>query len=477
MSTDELQRQLARIAERAPVADIPPDTWRRARGAVVRGRIAAVAVALASVGGIAAGVAWLPDRGDPPVADGPPGVPHRIQNAPTYFTDKDFDDLTYSGDVETDLAVGQGAVAYATAEGVPVVVDAASGGYHLLALPGFTGRSGALELSPDGERLAYSYADPLKQKKNSDPMPTGLRIVDLETGDTREIPLRGGMGVAVYSIHWSPNGTWLLWGGSKTSEWDRGGTGSTGRSLMGVVAPGGSDSREVKPALRHYTAAAVSDSGEIMLVSANSTSRQGVGDPVVYEVAEPSQSLHRPVFASFTDAGMSALVAEPDGYGYRIREFLDRQPPVLDYGRRVGPPDRAMVPLGYVGSDQLLVRTGDEVQDNGMTPGSGRDDQQKLSELAILDTTTSELTVIGAIDSGTPSISVATDLVGPDRPTVERPVQHWPFEWTGPRAALVMIGGFAAIVLAVIGLAWWQRRSRRDFRPLNPDFRQSNPEF
>ena len=455
MSTDELQRELHRIADGAPVADVPHDTWRRARRSMARDRVAMLAASVVSIAGIAGGIVWLSDRAEPPVAVGPAGVPNRIQNAPTYFTGKDDDDLTYSGDVETDLAIGQGAVAYVTDDGVPVVVEAATGAYDLLALPGFTGPFGTLELSPDGRQLAYSYADPPAQQRNSDPMPTGLRIVDLDTGGLREVPLQGGMGVSVYAIFWSPSSTWLLWGGSKTSEWDEGGSGSTGRSLMGVVPPGATESQEVEPVMRHYLAAAVSDKGEVMLAGRDSTSRQGVGDPVVYEVAKPSQLFNMPVFASFTDGGMSVLTAEPNGYGYRVREFVDGEAPVLDYGRKVGPAAQALVPLGYVGPDQLLVRTGDEVQDNGSTPGSRIDDQQKLSELAILNVTTSELTVIGSIDSGTPPISVATDLVGPDRPTVQRPEQKWPFEWTGARIALAL-GPLVAAAIAV--LVWLQRR-------------------
>jgi hypothetical protein len=262
MTTDELRRELDRIAGSAPAIELPGDTWRRARRSVVRDRAAMVVAGAAVVVGVAGVVAWLPDDADPPVAAGPAGVPARIQNAPTYFTGQDLDDLTYSGDIETALDIGRAAVAYATEEGVPVVVDAASGEYHFLALPGFAGIFAAMELSPDGQHLAYSYADPAAQERNSDPMPTGVRIVDLETGDLRDVPLQGGMGVSVHDVSWSPGGTWLIWAGSRTTDWDSGGVGSSGGSLLGVVAPGAAVSQLVDPVDRQYMAAAVSDEGE-----------------------------------------------------------------------------------------------------------------------------------------------------------------------------------------------------------------------
>jgi hypothetical protein len=83
-----------------------------------------------------------------------------------------------------------------------------------------------------------------------------------------------------------------------------------------------------------------------------------------------------------------------------------------------------------------------------------------LSQLALLDVESSELTVIGSVESGTPSITVATGLVGLDRPTVERPAQDWPFEWTDARTSLAVGAGVAAALAAVMGLRWGWRRYR-----------------
>src|SRR5262249_13387385 len=156
---------------------------------------------------------WLSHQVQPPVADNKGGaIPSSIFDLSTY----------HDVPVETRLAVGPVSVAYLrndyTDGTVPhvVAVTAEDGRYHVLTLPHLlsdaaTSDTPALALSPDGRRLAYSYALP-----GEGLTARGVAVLDLTTGEVQEVQLAAAVGtvtdrtqfpsVWVRRLTWSPNG-------------------------------------------------------------------------------------------------------------------------------------------------------------------------------------------------------------------------------------------------------------------------------
>jgi hypothetical protein len=114
------------------------------------------------------------------------------------------------------LAVGVTAVAFTTSHHAPVAVSATDGRYHLLDLPGFDRAAdlrfdGTLALSPDGRRLAYTWNKPPGEGRDDTYVPSGVRIVDLVTGEVASHQVRKGYGVFSHDLTWSPNGRYLVY--------------------------------------------------------------------------------------------------------------------------------------------------------------------------------------------------------------------------------------------------------------------------
>ncbi|HYF73900.1 MAG TPA: hypothetical protein VD864_13815 [Nocardioides sp.] len=224
-----LHDELQRIADRAPVADVPPDTWQRARRARTRDRALALGAAVGVVALVAGGMAWLPDRSEPPVADSDAGaaLPTVLHAVPERFATYDEQEGRWPDDIVTgDLAVGPAVAAWVSWDTLPVVVGASDGRYHLLDLPGWTGRSlllanglpPALALSPEGDTLAFPYAD-FGPEAASEPIPSGVRLLDLVSGQVDDVPLPGEEGTAVTALAWSVDGRTLGWAGARLGSW------------------------------------------------------------------------------------------------------------------------------------------------------------------------------------------------------------------------------------------------------------------
>jgi hypothetical protein len=225
MTTDQLRRELTRLADTAPVAHVSRDTWRRARHSLVRDRIAGTVATVALLAGGALAVSPLLRQSDQPDA-----------TLPAHYSAKGDAALP----VEDDLAVGAAALAYPLADGnqVHVVVATATDDtHHVLALPGLP-RVGnhlpwaafqPLRLSPDGTELAYPIAP-----DGDGQGVAGVGVVDLRTGDVRRTTLPQPLAFANFA--WSPAGSWLVWFGEGLSGDQPDG------SVAGLVGPDGTSS-------------------------------------------------------------------------------------------------------------------------------------------------------------------------------------------------------------------------------------------
>ncbi|MCD4523419.1 hypothetical protein [Nocardioides sp. cx-173] len=459
MSIDRLREELARIGDDAPVAEVPRETWSRAARARMRDRMLVLAAGAAAVALVAGLVSWLPQRDATPVASGEAvaAVPDRIYAVPARLAERGGEDESWTSDlVETDVAVGRAAAAYVMDEGLPVLIGADDGDYHLLDLPGFVGNDAfmstaaadlGLALSPDGRRLAYAWAT-LGPEAASRRVPSGIRILDLETGDLREVPLGGGEGVLVTWIGWSPSGEWLVWRGARLASWTPASLGGS-TEAGGRVAPGSTRSQAVQvPRGNALLSWAIGDDGRVVVV----------GDSHLLDLApgavEPSRVPLR-VGATFTQ---HAELRGDDVLDLRVRVDAEgyvwfrhgRSPARGSVPSEVAGGDLA--PLRWVDETHLLARAGDG-GDLADDPTSGTD----LVLLGVGDDASYD--VVGTVEAGVPALSLATDLVTLERPTLERPAPDWP--WTTTRWVLVGGGAILGLVVLATVVLLRQRRSAR----------------
>jgi hypothetical protein len=193
----DLRTTLHRLADTATPLPVGDDLWQRGRAARRRGQvlaIAAVLAILASVGGVATLVTTTDREARTASSEEVPGgaIPSRILD-PTQ-------DLSGVPDLESDLRIGRASVAFIPSSGIPVVIGANDGAYHLLDLPGLLAGATPFVVSPDGRRLAWATPD-------------RLRVADLETGDVLDFAHNGGSGADVTTILWLPDSTELRWVG------------------------------------------------------------------------------------------------------------------------------------------------------------------------------------------------------------------------------------------------------------------------
>ena len=449
MSTHpQLKDLLEQAAETVPPAEVPRDTWRRGR----RRHRRSLALRAAAVVGVVALVAVTPglldratDRSLPQPADdqsSPLALPDRLHEVPERMSDRDDDRAWLREEVTADLAIGPAAAAWVTPAGLPVVVDATDGGYHLLDLPDFLissslvstwlpGDAVPLALSPDGTRLAYGYARPATDDGTA--VPSGLRVVDLRTGEVgRDVPLGGGAGVAVTQVSWSPDGSWLAWTGVSTSYWTS--SALTGRTAVaGTVAPDGTQQR-----LEAGTSAFVDDDGAGAVLTngqvrvhrpdGSRSARRATGLPAANDSGALAPDGSRLAVGTSAAADLVVLRLDRDELSTRSGEAPDGG----TWSAR---------PLGWVGEAVLVQRTPAD-------GGAGR-----LSLVPVDGDRPAR--DVAALDGGVGPLSVATDLVTEQRPTVSRPAPDWP--WSEERWVLTVgLGGLGLLVAG--GLAWLVRR-------------------
>lgn len=436
MSTEKLREELHRLGETAPVADVDPGTWGRARRARTRDRVvaaAAVVAVLAVAGGL---VGQLPDRESTPLAGARGAVPDHVYAVTS----------TRDVPVAPDLAVGRTAAAYETAIGVRtrvVTVAAADGRYHVLDLPRLADRGGTeaaspapLALSPDGTQLAYAYAG--GSPTHGGPTATGVTVVDLTSGESRSVPLTGGKGILVRALSWSPDGRWLVWSGQVSTVWNARERYFGDQMSAGRIAPGSDRSEPVPASDRTSQAFGIGSSGRVAITSA---SKLVVWDGTVIEQISLPRRSGLPLDTAHAGDLVADVRAGPAGEGHTAYHVLrwsgDGRSPSL------ATPDAggvAMAVRGWLG-DTPVVET--------------QPTAQGWSTTALNLLTDSGLREIGRIDAGVEDLTLATGLMTASRPTVDVPAPDWasadgrPWPW---------IGLGVAGALAIVGVAWWVRR-------------------
>ncbi len=449
-----LRHELEQIAASAPVADVPADTFARGRRARRRDLGLVVAASVAVLALVAGTALWLPPRlGPPPVADDGStlGVPDHLYAVPS------------RAETQEGLVTGPAAAAWITDDGQPVVVDAATGAYHLLPLTDglskfqlmpYDDGSQPVTLTPDGARLAYGYQAARCGDTSCD---TGIRIVDLVAGTADEIPLTQAGGVQIHTVAWSPDGRWLVWSGRTSTTWsddgpDIGRRGATW--VAGRISPRATTSQPV-PAMAnsHGVRYAVSDRGEVGIAGDRSITRWDGRSTLTVDA--PSAAMRQaPVGAGYV--GDSLMTLRDVGKGsYQVIEY-----PETDLSADAAPsrehpvsPETVDHPLSravWLDDSRLLALSGSYLSGSAASGNF----TATLSHLAVVGYGGSEafefvVELVGSEEGVVGTTSIATDLITVDRPTVSRPAPDWP--WTTERKVAVI--GFAALGGAALLLA------------------------
>ncbi|GHJ58447.1 hypothetical protein NOK12_09660 [Nocardioides sp. OK12] len=457
-----LRDELERIADRAPVADVPADTWSRARRSVRRDTAAALAALVAVVALVAGAVAWLPDRDGIAPADGDASALPAYLPVPTGL------ERVHGTD---DLAVGAQAVAMVpdTPQGnrEVVVVDARSGEYRGLDLPGFgaaTGRglSGTVHpvtLSPAGTTLAYPRASGWRAGGT---LRTGVGIVDLVTGDVRKIALEDeGRPVLLRTVTFSPDGRWLLWTGQPVRS-SKDGRSFGSATAHGVVAPGATRSTPLPGRDRDLElSVGVDDQGTVARVGGSTRLLRASADEVPAATLGGLEGIVHS--GSIDDLAVSSLVqtyrprADPE-YSFTWVTASRGEPEATP--RRLDTP--ADLPLNswwvleWVDPDHAVVAVDVSGAEEEISPR-----QTQVGVVSLADDGARYDPVLTS-DPGARALTVATDLLADGAAAVERPLPAFADDrrsrsWWYVGSVLLLVG---ALALAVV-----RRRRRSAQRP------------
>lgn len=458
MSSERLREELHRIAEGAPRVDIPSDLYARGRRATARARIIAAGAAVACVVLLVAVVAPALQADPTPVAGKPAAaMPDHLHAVPLHVEDR-----------ESDLTIGLGAAAFVTEAGVPVVVSAMTGEYHLLDLDGLLGASGdsnggltltmdhpPVALSPDGRYLAWGWIEPGPSSETR-LKGSGVRVADLETGAVREIDVIDSDSsqtyrVLVNQVSWSPDGRWLAWGGTRITEWTSSTFNSDGHlagtvrtnagvtTMTGLPEPTIEDDQTVIAGDAPFLVA-VANTGELTALSGNLWWQIGNRTRLDLRSDQRVGSLWfegEQVFVLVTSAtgGEVATVrALPDGPEQTTSAHAPR--PRM---------------LGALDDGSLLLHQESLDGDDGVAP---------TVELVTLDARTNraEARTIIDVDPGVLRLSLATDLIDPDRPTVSRPAPDWPSSNEREAMTYVLVVFGLVLLGGLVAVGSWLRR-------------------
>ncbi|MFC7500520.1 hypothetical protein [Nocardioides sp. GCM10030258] len=442
MSGERLREELARIAEGAPQVELPADLYARGRRATGRARLLAAGAAVACIALLVAVVTpALQDDHTPIAGDAGLGVPNHIHAVPRYVTDR-----------EKSFQIGIGAAAFVTEERTAVVVDGATGDYHLFDLDGLLGAdpdssveltvsmdNPPVALSPDGRYLAWGWVEP-GPSSGTQLKGSGIRIADLDTGAVREIDVvdsdsSQAYRVLVNQVSWAPGGQWLAWGGTRVTEWTSSTFNSNGY-LAGTVNTDAGDTTMTRlpeptietdqetPAGDVPFVVAVSNEGELSAISGN----------LWWRVAGQERISLR------GDQRISTLWSAGDRWFALVHSDTGDEVPMVR--ELPGGPDRAATTLaskprilGVLSDGRLLSHEGVVDEQAGPPPIVEAITPDGAAERVI------------DVDPGVLGLTIAADLITPEQLTVGRPAPDWP--WATERK--LVVGGLVLLGLVLLG--------------------------
>ena len=453
--TERLREELRRLGDEAPDLDIPRETWARGRRARNRDR-AVTGLLVASLVAIAGALIQITPASRLATEvlastprDAAPALPDRLYAVPERFVqlrETSTGEVTWDPRVAvTDLAVGPAIAAFTAGDfgKLPVVITAGDRCYRPLVLPGFSDASrlnsttsgskggGAMSLSPDGRSLAYAWWDPAAPLDA--PMPAGVRIVDLTTGEVRSLELQGGNGVDVDLLSWSPNGDWLAWAGMVTKSW-------TPSSRSGFDAVAGRITatdltNETIPGITNQEwGVGVSDAGEVTLWSGQSLQTwdgarlRGHSVPGARGVGEGG-----PVTVASAD-GLVAMTSYSERQPLRVAHVSGGRV-TYQGGVKTRTPGASLEAVGWLDDGQVLT----------LERPPRLDDEATLGATEVDPVQANQPTAISSVEQGVTNLSVATELIDPANPVVSYPPPAWP--WSTERKLLVAGLVLAALIL------------------------------
>jgi hypothetical protein len=455
-----LREELQRLGDSAKPPTVPTETWARARRANRQARltVAAAGIALVMATGLAGLTLPMATRAKPGFAagDGAQGVPSRVYAVPQRLLGETGGG-EWAGPVETDLAIGRGAIAFTTT-GPPVVIGA-DGRYHLLALPGLdslTARSNSaleegqwLAIAPSGRFLAYAEND-LDNRSG----PVAVRVVDLISGEVEEHPL--GDGISVRNLVWSPNSQWLAWKGSRwaatTNSW-RGTTG--GKIQLGSGQTGGA------PVSNQSSEAIAIDSDGVVIIRNATHHLTWDGVRTRKRSAEVDAQQLAPA-GSLSPSGRLLALGDLDyqqSMLFANASTTHIQPRPLGIDLDLYPSGAQTQPLGWIDNDHVVAM---------VTPDGSNGEFPREQEIVVM--TSPEISklkstyhIVARTQLQRPdSVTIAVDLMSLQTPTVPAVEPDWP--WSSERKWIVFgIPGFLGLMVV---LWWWGEHGRRRYATL-----------
>lgn len=284
----------------------------------------------------------------------------------------------------------------------------------------------AVALSPDGRWVAAVYA---AEAAHTADTVAGLQVVDLATGSSDVVELRGAHGrpVLVEEIVWSADGSHVAWSGNEAVRWDTGQSHFRGAARMvGVVAV--DRSAEVTWQIERASAESavtVSDDGVVHLL----VGRRLVSFDVRTPQAAATERFVAPSPLSWSGARVSPdgtrLVTGLDGgqsigssaTGLRFLDLTrtDSSVEVLAWPTAPAVPSGHTAALGWTPQGGLVVAS-QPAHHSGPTP------DVTVSVLDGLDATPRVVTTV--TNTNLSAVSVATDLA--DGPPADFGEPRWP---------------------------------------------------